>query len=64
MNLKIEKGDLYRALFIGLLYALLRTGMTYWRDEAGTMDLLSFGRHLLIGAVISLVLGVVFPKMK
>jgi hypothetical protein len=38
--------------------------MTYWRDEAGTMDLLSFGRHLLIGAVISLVLGVVFPKMK
>ena len=64
MNLKVEKGDIFRALIIGLLYALLRTGMTYWREDAGTMDLMTFGRHLLIGAAISLVLGIVFPKMK
>ncbi|MTB52395.1 hypothetical protein [Lewinella sp. W8] len=64
MNLKIERGDIYRALVIGLLYALLRTGMTYWREEAATMDLVSFLGHLLIGAVISLVLGILFPKMK
>lgn len=64
MKLKIEKGDIYRALLIGLLYALLRTGMTYWREESEAMDFLSFLQYLLIGAAISLALGFLFPKMK
>lgn len=63
MDFNVKKEDFYRALFIGLLYAILRFGMTYYQESVA-FDALIFVRDFAIGAAISLVLGIIFPKAK